>query len=30
MSEGFQTALVTPEADLDTRWWWDALGEGRL
>ena len=30
MSEGFQTALVTPEADLDTRWWWEALGEGRL
>ena len=33
MSETTQTlqhALVEPEPDLDTRWWWDALAEGRI
>jgi uncharacterized OB-fold protein len=25
-----QHTLVEPESDLDTQWWWEALGEGRL
>jgi uncharacterized OB-fold protein len=28
--EAVQKALVKPEVDVDTRWWWDALGDGRL
>lgn len=30
MSEAVQRAFVPPEPDLDSRWWWDALAEGRL
>lgn len=30
MSEVLQKAIVAPEPDLDSQWWWDALGEGRL
>ena len=28
--DSFQQAVVDPEIDLDTAWWWHALGEGRL
>ena len=30
MSQVAQDAVVTPEPDLDSRWWWEALAEGRL
>ncbi len=30
MTEAVQRAIVAPEPDLDSQWWWDALGEGRL
>jgi uncharacterized OB-fold protein len=28
--ESLQRAVVLPEPDADTRWWWDALAAGRL
>jgi len=28
--QSFQQVVIEPEIDVDTRWWWDALGEGRL
>lgn len=30
MTETLQTAIVAPEPDLDSGWWWQALDEGRL
>lgn len=30
MSQVGQRALVPPEPDLDSQWWWDALAEDRL
>jgi uncharacterized protein len=30
VSEAVQRAIVAPEPDLDSRWWWDSLAEGRL
>jgi uncharacterized OB-fold protein len=30
VTETLQRAIVLPEPDLDTQWWWDSLADGRL